>query len=195
MSQPSSTSDAGATPSQGQEGVTPSESPQGTGATPNPATAPANGDGRDAQSEGDDREARRDAETLPGEDIKAALKAERERARTLERELKRVQAREKERADAEKNDLERATERAETAEARIATMEREMLARQVANEAGIPSLWHRLVGSDVRTLRADAMKAREEMGLTEGALDGGVRGQGASPTQSMDDLIRGGVRR
>ena len=75
-------------------------------------------------------------------------------------------------------------------------MEREALAREVANEAGIPTWWDRLRGDNVRELRADAARVRELTGVGRGALDGGVRGIGGrnEPT-SMDDLIRSGVKR
>lgn len=177
-------------------GATPAATPQNEGATPTTATPDAAADQRDADN-GDvnDGQDRRDA-GLAGEELQRALARERRTRREMEKELKALRDEKQARADAEKSDLDRANERAERAEARVAEIEREMLARQVANEAGIPLMWERLRGDDLRALRADASKLREELGLGEGALDGGVRGLGASAQpQSMDDLIRRGARR
>jgi hypothetical protein len=132
---------------------------------------------------------------LSGSSVEKALREERKRNRSLEAEIREFRAAEQQRIDAGKTELQRQTERAELAERTVAQMQREMLARQVAGEAGIPQLWHRLSGDDTRALRADAQRLREEMGLTSGALEGGVRGDSPNAPVSMDELIRGGVRR
>jgi hypothetical protein len=144
----------------------------------------------------------RDAQP-PVDDLRRALDSERQRARELEREVRRLADAEAARADASKPELERERsradrerQRADAAEAKVAVMERDALARQVAAEAGIATLWHRLSGDDVRALRADAGRLREELGLGSGSLDGGVRGVGVPPKpQTMDEIIRAGARR
>jgi hypothetical protein len=191
MSAQTHSPDTGVTPSPDSGGVTPTQTPTDTGVTPSQSSSlsPAS-ETRDADATGNLDESREAA--LDRAELQKALKAERHRSREMERALKALQDAEKTRTDAEKSEIERATERAETAERRVASMEREMLARQVANETGIPGLWHRLSGDDTRALRADAQRLREEMGLTSGALEGGVRSDGvpAQPS-SMDELIRG----
>jgi hypothetical protein len=192
MSAQTQSSQGTATGTETPGGATPPAKPSEETATGTRSPAPADRERRDADTEGSlDAEERRDAE-LSGTSLEKALKEERRRARSLEAELRQIREAEQARADAEKTDLQRATERAESAERRVASMEREMLARQVANEAGIPTLWHRLSGDDTRALRADAQRLREEMGLTTGALEGGVRSDGVpAQPQSMDELIRG----
>lgn len=191
MSAQTQSQGTGVTPTPDSGGVTPPNPPTDASVTPSqsPSNTPDSGT-RDADADGN-LDASRDA-ALDRAELQKALKAERQRARETERQLKALQDAEKQRSDAEKSELERATERADAAERRVAEMERESLARQVANESGIPSLWHRLSGTDTRTLRADATRLREELGLTPGALEGGVRSDGV-PAQpdSMDDLIRG----
>jgi len=63
-------------------------------------------------------------------------------------------------------------------EAEIGSRDRDALRRQIADESGIPTLWARLQGDDARSLRADANRLRDELGVGKGALDGGVRGMG-----------------
>lgn len=155
---------------------------------------------RDAssQSSSDARDRRDDGAS----ELRKALEKEREQRKQSEREARRLADEIAQRDDAGKSEgerqraqYERERERANTAEARIAVMEREALAREVANEAGIPTWWDRLRGDNARELRADATRVRELMGVGKGALDGGVRGAGGrtEPT-SMDDLIRAGVK-
>jgi hypothetical protein len=173
-----------ATPADGTSATPPAsdDATSSSTATP-PAGATPAGDG------GTEEEHGRDAHMPP--EVRKALQSEREARRNAERELKRYVDAERQRADAEKTEVQRQTDRAEAAEKRIATLEREGLARTVAAEAGIPDWWDRLQGDDVRALRADATRIREMLGKGRGALDGGVRGSrplGREPT--MDDLIR-----
>lgn len=153
------------------------------------ATAPDSG--------ADDRESEAVDDRLTAEQTREQLLASRRNEKRLQRELDRFQKAEKARADAEKTELERVTERAETAERELATMRRNELAKDAAREAGIPNLWHRLSGNDVRSLKADALRVREELqalGLiqTPPGMEGGVRSLGAPPQPArMDELIRG----
>lgn len=191
MSAQTQTSEGAATATQTPGGATPPATPNEGAATATHSPAPTDRGSRDGDSTGAlESEGRRDAD-LTGPELAKALKEERKRNRDLAAEVRRLADAEQARTDAEKTELERATERATKAEAQVASMQREMLARQVANETGIPQLWHRLTGDDVRSLRADAGRLREEMGLTSGALEGGARGEGMPEAQSMDDLIRG----
>lgn len=196
MSTETQSGEASVTPTHSTGGVTPPETPDRASVTPTGQPSPPDSGTRDADATGNtDRDA--DTGALDRAELAKALQAERRRSREIERELKRLSDAEKTRTDAEKTELERVAERAETAERRVAEMEREALSRQVAGEAGIPQLWHRLRGEDVRALRADAQRMREELGLASGALEGGVRSDGVpAAAQSMDDLIRGvGSRR
>jgi len=174
-------------------------------------------DGGDATSHADTSagdDAQRDAASTSSDDardrrddgaseLRRALEREREQRKSFEKEAKRLADEIATRDDAGKSETERARtqlererERANTAEARIAVMEREALAREVATEAGIPTWWDRLRGDNARELRADAARVREQLGVGRGALDGGVRGVGGTPEpQSFDDLIRAGAKR
>lgn len=188
---------SGATPPEPNPGVIPGQPPDPAGVTPpgSPAPTPHTGTG-DPPGGGTDGGTAGDPH-VPDAGLRTALDSERQRGKELEKELKAIRAQEKARADAEKSELEKLSERAESAESRVRIMERESLARQIANEHGIPQLWHRLSGDDARALRADAGRLRTELGLGEGALDGGVRSTGApsSATPSMDELIRQGAGR
>lgn len=187
---------SGATPPEPTPGVIPGSPPDPAGVTP-PGTAPTPNAGTgDPPGNGNDDGTGSESH-VPDAGLRNALESERQRGKELEKELKQLRASEKARADAEKSELEKLQERADSAEARVRVMERESLARQIANEHGIPQLWHRLSGDDARALRADAGRLRTELGLGEGALDGGVRSTGApsSATPSMDDLIRQGAGR
>jgi len=171
-------------------GGTPASPTPTEGATPESTAQPAPSDARSDDSGGTDtEEQRRDAQLPP--EYRKALQSEREARRAAERELKQRNDADRARADAEKTEVQRQTERAQAAEQKIATLEREALARQVASEAGIADWWDRLQGDDVRGLRADATRIREMLGQGKGALDGGMRGTRALPRDpSMDDLIR-----
>jgi hypothetical protein len=187
----------GGTPNPGANGgVTPPSTAPGQGVTPTPGTPQSPGQGVTPPPETHPGGERSESDSADVQELRQTLKREREQTKAFERELRALQQKEKERSEAEMTELEKAQSRADAAESRVKAMERENLARQVAAESGIPQLWHRLSGDDARTMRADAARFREELGLGQGALDGGVRGgmpQSATPT--MDDLIRGGVAR
>ena len=198
---PDSTTGTGATPIQSSEGVVlvaPS-TPSRAGETPTETTPPADSGRRDADAEAEREEARRDASASP-DDLRRALDASRKAERQAARELKRLQDAEKAREDANKTELQRATERADAAEAKASALERQIAAQAIAAEFGVPQWADELRGdADTRSMRAHAQRIRERLGLsgTPGpGMDGGVRSLGAPPQpQSMDDLIRGGVRR
>jgi hypothetical protein len=150
-------------------------------------------DGADDPEPVDDR--------LTVEQLREQVLAARRAEKRAERELGRFRKADQARADAEKSELERASERAETAERRLAEMERAELAKDIAREAGIPALWQRLSGVDSRSLRADALRLREELTAlgtlpqTPG-MDGGVRSLGNPPAPSrFEDMIRGSAGR
>jgi hypothetical protein len=183
---------AGGTP------ATPQTGDDGTSKLDTPADDASQRDAA-SQSSSDARDRRDDGAS----ELRKALEREREQRKQSEREAKRLQDEIAQRDDVGKSESERARaqldrerQRADTAEARIAVMEREALAREIAAEAGIPTWWDRLRGDNARELRADAARVREQLGVGRGALDGGVRGLGGSnePT-SMDDLIRAGAKR
>jgi len=177
-------------------GVTPPAPPAGTGVTPSPPAPEPDPARREAGGDqGDDDQAQRDA-ALDREELTKALNRERRTRREADRELKRLRDAEAARTDAEKTELQRATERAEAAEARLASMERAALAQQVAREEGIPDWADELRGDDARALRTHAQRIRERLGRVAPGMDGGARGLGVPPApQSMDDLIRAGARR
>lgn len=187
---------------EGQEpGVTPGDPPSGQGGMPGvtpPNTEPAGGTPPATGTGGQGR-----GEPDPAAELRTALEAERAQRKRHEADVKRLQAQIDHQSDAGKSEAERERSQRERVEAEnaqlrseLAQKETEGLARQVAAEAGIGHMWQRLQGDDLRALRADATRLREEMGMPGGALDGGVRG-GQRPTSppSMDDLIRSGARR
>ena len=191
--------EGGATSFRGSDGtavVVPSTSPGAGERQSRSDTAPAPGGSRDT----DDADAERDAEArdnaLSVDELKRQLRAARRGARDADRELKTLRDREQARADAEKTELERATERAEAAEARVAALERQNLAQQIAAEAGIPEWADKLDGNDARAMKADAMRIRERLNPGSPGMEGGVRSFGVPPQAGrMDDLIRGAGRR
>jgi hypothetical protein len=183
-------------PDEAKGGVTPPD-PQSTGGVTPTGTTPSGDDGKGVTPPADDatRTQGREGERPGEEDDLAratrALDSERTARRDAERQLRELQ-------DAGRSDLEKAIARADRAESerddanrKVERMEWEALARQVAGEAGIPTLWDRLRGDDLRALRADATRLRQEVGLEDGALDGGVRGTGTRDRQpTMDEIIR-----
>lgn len=174
-------------------GAMPPAPPAAGGAMP-PGQPPPSEPAREAPAAEEPAEDPREAGL--GEEGQRLLREARKAARDSERELKRLRDAETARTDAEKTELQRATERAEAAEAKAAGMERERQAQSIAIEEGIPEWWEELRGEDTRTLRAHAQRLRERLGRSSPGMDGGARGLGVpASAQSMDDLIRGGARR
>ena len=179
---------------------TSADPPSSTDATSGSTTSATPPDGEKPDGDGGTDDRRRDADPV---ELRNALQSERERRKSYEAEARRLQALVDQQADAGKSEAERAATRAERAEARVRELEaeigsrdRDALRRQIADESGIPTLWARLQGDDARSLRADANRLRDELGVGKGALDGGVRGMGGAPQPtSMDELIRAGARR
>lgn len=191
--------DAGASSFRSSDGtavVVPSTSPGAGERQPHPDTATAPGDSRDTADANADRDAEARDNALSADDLRRQLRAARRAERDAERELERYRNAEKARADAEKSELQRATERAEAAEARVAALERQNLAQQIAAEAGIPEWADKLDGNDARTMKADAIRIRERLNPGSPGMEGGVRSLGVQPQAGrMDDLIRGAGRR
>jgi len=181
---------------QSQGGVTPPTAPEGTGATPTPPQTPPPEPPRDAPADGNDDDAQRDAGASV-DDLRKALNSERRSRRDSERELKALRDAAKAREDAEKTDLQRATERAEAAEARANVLERQAEAVKIAAEFQVSDWSDELAGDpDTRTMRAHAQRIRDRLGRGSSGMDGGVRGSGVPPVaQSMDDMIRRGFGR
>ena len=183
------------------EGASSFQSSQGTVVVP--ATPPRSGEQSSEESRTAADAAERETEdreeaVTSVDDLQARLRASRRAEKAQARELERYRNAEKAREDANKTELQRATERAEAAESRVAALERTNLAQQIAAEVGIPDWADKLDGDDARSMRADAQRIRDRLhpgGVSPG-MEGGVRGLGALPQpSSMDDLIRGGNRR
>jgi hypothetical protein len=179
----------------GTGGATPPDAPTPEGAKPE---GPAD-DGRDAPSGDDDSSLR-----TPG---KAALDKEREARREAERRAteyeKRLQALEDEgkseieraisRLDRQSAELDQERSRSSELQRRLDEVELLELKRSVAAEAGLPlDAAHRLVGTDVRSLKADAQRYLEERGKPEGSLGIGRGGaaSGRGVAVDMNQLIR-----
>lgn len=179
----------------GTGGATPPDAPTPTGATPDGSAD----DGRDAPNGDDDSTLRN-----PG---KAALDKEREARREAERRAaeseKRLQALEDEgkseieraisRLDRQSAELDQERGQRQELERKLADMELLELKRSVAAEAGLPlDAAHRLVGTDVRSLKADAQRYLEERGKPEGNLGVGRGGaaSGRGVAVDMNSLIR-----
>lgn len=91
----------------------------------------------------------------------------REEAKVADKLRKQVEAFEKaeqERKEAAMSELEKAQERAKEAEARAAALERKQLAREIADEVGLPvALADRLQGSTADEMKADAQALLESL--------------------------------
>lgn len=177
----------------GTDGATPTDASTPDGATPDGQA----GGTRDASA--DDAAALRAAG-------KAALDKERDARREAERRATDAERRLNELEDAGKSEVERAIARldrqaAELDRERTLRMELEEklaerdlleLKRQVAIDAGIPlDAAHRLVGTDARSLKADAQRYLEERRSAEGSLGVGRGGGAAARTGvDMNQLIR-----
>lgn len=191
--------DAGATPTPGSTGgVTPPEPSPGADVTLSPAPAPGEGDRRDADPAADsDADAQRDA-ALSAADLKTALTASRQAERKAARELKRYQDAERAREDANKTELQRAIERAETAEAQASKLEREKQAANVAAEFGLEPGWveELFKDPDTRSMREHARRLQERLRGRSPGMDGGVRSLGVPTTPNVfEDQIRSAGRR
>lgn len=204
MSDQSGAGETAAPESGSSEGASSFQSSQGTVVVPaTPPRSDANQSSEDhSQSAADaadrDTDDREEAVTSV-DDLQSRLRASRRAEKALNRELERFRQAEKAREDANKTELQRATERAEAAESKVAALERTNLAQQIAAEVGIPDWADKLDGDDARSMRADAQRIRDRLpnsGSVSPGMEGGVRGLGALPQpSSMDDLIRGGTRR
>lgn len=179
------------------EGATPSEPQAPAGVTPTEPTPDVSNGQRDATHETEaDTDDGRDAQQPPAEVLKA-LRAERRRARELEKELNTHRAADKAREDAGKTELQRVSEERDVAVARANSLERAKQATDVAAEFGVPDWADELAqDEDTRTMRTHAQRIRDRLGRTSPGMDGGVRGVGVPPAaQSMDDMIRRGFGR
>jgi chromosome segregation ATPase len=110
----------------------------------------------------------------------------------LRRELKQAQQERDDLRDAGRSELEKAVARADKAErerdariaekdARIAELEHEQLARTAAAAAGIAEQWHRLRGTTIEELEADARALLESFGRGGDSGQGTVADFGAGP--------------
>lgn len=110
--------------------------------------------------------------------------------------------------DADKSELEKAQttlgqheQTIAARDARIVELEREMLARAAAADAGIPNHWARLRGASEDELKADAEALAVDMGRaattsSSAELGAGARASGpATGHDGMNQLIRGTRRR
>ena len=187
---------SGATPQDGPDpelGATPTGQQQSTGG----ATPPASSD-----------EGATPAATPDDSGLRQTLDRERAKTRDAERTLAEARRRIVELEDRGKTDdelraarlqraefdLEQANTRIRELEADVARRELDSLKAQIAAEEGIPTLASRLQGNDIRTLRQDAKKLREERdaAIPTGSLGIGVGG-GASGQRGrvdMNTLIR-----
>jgi hypothetical protein len=186
----------GATPGAMQQGGATPPEPGASGAMP-PAQLPTE---REPEREAPPRESEPEdeREAQLGEEGRRLLRDERRARKDAEKRLKTLEDADKARRDAAKTDLERVTEERDALKAERDALLRKGQATEVAAEFGIAEWADELAGDeDTRTMRDHARKIRERLGRSAGpGMDGGVRGLGLPPQpQSMDDLIRQGVRR
>lgn len=179
----------------GEAGATPAEAP-----TPEEGATPAGQSTEGAKPEdGEDTGKLRDAG-------KAALEREREARREAERRATEAERQLQSLQDEGKTELERAVARADRAaaeleqeranrsrlEEQVAAGELLELKRSIASEMGVPQdAAHRLEGTDVRTLKADATRYLEERKQVEGDLGLGRGGAAAGRSGAdMNSIIR-----
>lgn len=146
-----------------------------TGGTPDPTAAPGETPAASAEP----------TESIDG--LKSALSTERNTRKNLEKQLRDFEGRIAEFESRDKTELEKAAARAETAEAKLADLERRDMARTIATEAGIPDLWDALHG-DEDNMRSLAKRLAERAGAAAGDdttpdLGAGARG-GEAPKGS-----------
>lgn len=155
-------------------------------AEPEPATEPVPAD---------------DIPTGLGEAGQKALAAERrlktaaeKQAKATQKQLDDMTARLKQYEDAQKSDLDKAADRATTAEAAAASATAKLLRYEVAAKKKLPAEWAaRLQGSTAEELETDADQLLAALGTQQQrqapSYDGGVRKSAAAPTD-MNALIR-----
>lgn len=134
---------------------------------------------RDAASSTDATATTTDTQTSTRDDdaLQKALRSERQMRASAEKRLKALE-------DAQKTDLEKATERATTAEARAHVAEQRLLRTSIAAEFSLsPAMADRLRGDDEDAMRKDAQVLVAELD-PEGDL--GTR-RGGSRGKSKDD--------
>jgi hypothetical protein len=112
---------------------------------------------------------------------KRALDAMRKELREAKLRTRELEEADRARQDAERTELEKATGRAETAEQRIAELEHEALAREVATENGIAKHWRRLIGKTRDELEADAKQFLADREADEPQPERPDFGAGARP--------------
>jgi len=166
------------------------------GATPGAENNPHNGEGTG-----------RDPDPTLGDGGKRAIAELRRELRSISKERDELRSAEQERQNAERTEVERLTAERDDLQTRIAALESQTLAREVAAEKGIPHAWHRLRGKSKEELEADADAFKEENGIKDedpGRPGGGtVADLGAGPrsgstatgSQGMSDAIRRRARR
>ena len=181
----------------GDSGATPDDALTPDGATPD---GPA-GDERDADAGSTD-----DATTGGRDRRQEVLTKERAARRDAEQRAAEAERRLQELEDVGKSELERTTSRLERttseleqertarhdAEQRLADLELLELKRTVCADVGIPlDAAHRLQGTDVRTIKADAQRYLEERKGAVGDLGGGRGGTASGRSGAdMNTLIR-----
>jgi hypothetical protein len=116
-----------------------------------------------------------------------ALTAERERVKELTAKLAELEDAGKSEVERTRNQLQRETQRAEAAEARVAELERTGARLRIAEEVGLPlELADRIQGDDDRGMRADAKRLLDLTAPADGRLGAG-RG-GVTPARTQDDM-------
>jgi hypothetical protein len=141
-----------------------------------------------------------------GESGKSAIAALRKELRTLKGERDDLASRVREHDDASKSELEKAVAARDEATGRVGDLELRMLKMQAAIDAGIPTHWKRLDGSNADELAADAKEFaksipqqtgdEQQTGATPATLGAGARpGTPATGRDGFNAAIRARVRR
>jgi hypothetical protein len=122
--------------------------------------------------------------------VRNAIQAEREKAASADKELKKALSELKKYQDRDKSETEKLEERASTAEKDAAAARSELLRLRVAAKKNLdPDLADRLRGETEKELEADADRLLEKFKpQANGDVDAG-RGDGAAGV-SMNDLLR-----
>lgn len=122
--------------------------------------------------------------------VRNAIAAERAKAKAAEARAKTAEAKVKRFEDRDKTEQQKLAERAEAAEKAAADAEARLLRRDVGARKGLPAaLADRLQGSTEDEMAADADRlleavkpGRPDPNRLDGHLNGGARGDGATPT-------------